>query len=72
MRSDSLFAEITADKTPPLIVPESTAAAAGDHETLEEVIRAYAAYEDDGNCGLMDKESGCHGADDLESTKIEA
>lgn len=72
MRSDSPFAAVTAEKPPPLPAPKSTAAAAGDHETLEEVIRAYAAYEDDGNCGLMDKESVYHSTDDAESTNMEA
>ena len=44
-RADSLFSKRPVEMTPASPVPGAVTTIAGDHETLEEVLRAYAVYE---------------------------
>ncbi|KAH7380666.1 hypothetical protein BKA66DRAFT_127155 [Pyrenochaeta sp. MPI-SDFR-AT-0127] len=52
-RSDSMFIAGQIEPEHVLHITE----AAGDHETLAEVIRAYASYEEEGTSGVVDKDS---------------
>lgn len=65
-RSDSMFVAGPAEPVHALHIAE----AAGDHETLAEVIRAYAAYDEGSTSAFIDKDSVCDARKDAEDGMV--